>query len=37
MPTERKRKKAPPAMPVLAVALDQSNKWDELRQVRLSA
>src|SRR4029079_5787542 len=26
-----------PHVPVLAVALDQSNKWDELKQVRLSA
>ena len=26
-----------PPVPVLAVALDQSNMWDELKQVRLSA
>lgn len=34
---ERGGKRRHPPVPVPAVALDQSNKWGELRQVRLSA
>src|SRR6185295_8554503 len=33
----RRGRRRHPHVPVLAVALDQSNKWDELKQVRLSA